>query len=171
MIQNIIILCLLFIIIILAFKHRKDKNTIISYSSKVAKPTNNNKLGYGNTCQARALLTRYEWIAYETMKPIADKYNLIICPKVRMINIVEPLNTQDDSLRNELTKEYIDFVICNRSMRVIGVVQLDNIKIDNVQKLRNNFIDRALNDVGYIVVHTHNVTEQTLNPIIAKVKT
>ena len=121
--------------------------------------------------KAKKLLTQNEWIAYKRLKQIADKRFLVICPKVRLLDIVEPKPNDPkwSLLMNKIKSKHVDFVICDLNLHILGVVELDDLTHDSPDRqLRDQFVDEILLDVGYTVIHTRYVNEHTLDPIIEK---
>lgn len=120
--------------------------------------------------KSRMLLTKNEYAAYKKLKPIADAHGLLICPKVRLIDIVEPkTGDQQNALRAKVIQKHVDFVICNSDLKILGVLELDDSSHDTQKRIdRDQFVDEILTDVGYTVIHARYINEDTLNPIIKK---
>lgn len=123
---------------------------------------------YAGKYQAKKIFTSRELNAYKKLKPIADKNRLILCPKVRLIDIVEPkYSEKNKGLKAKVIQKHIDFVVCNENMDIIGVLELDDSTHDRKDRQeRDLFVDTILRDVGYTVVHTRMITEDTLNPFL-----
>ena len=82
--------------------------------------------------QVKYLLTKNEWYEYKKLKEIAENKGLQVCPKVRLLDILE----LDDNSHNQTER-----------------------------KKRDEFVDQILKDVGYTVIRTRSITEDTLNQI------
>lgn len=125
---------------------------------------------YSGKYKARQLLTRNEWIAYQTLEEIAKANELVICPKVRLIDIIEPKRGEGEAaLRAKVIQKHVDFVICKSNLQILGVVELDDSSHDTAKRIeRDKFVDEILTDVGYTVIHTRYINRDTLDPILRK---
>lgn len=122
------------------------------------------------TYQKTHLLTKNEYYEYKKLKQIADKNNLIICPKVRLLDLVVPRESKNNlAALGKINSKHVDFVICDDKLYVKGIVEIDdNSHKQQERKERDQFVDSVLTSVGYKVVHTYSVTEDTLNCFIEK---
>lgn len=120
--------------------------------------------------QRTHLLTKNEYHEYKKLKHYADRNNLIICPKVRLLDIIVPREGYNNlAALGKISSKHIDFLICDQNLYIKGIIELD----DNSHKLperieRDKFVDSILTSVGYKVVHTYSVTEETLSCFIDK---
>lgn len=123
---------------------------------------------YRDKYQSKNLLTRNEWHEYKKLKIIAEQKNLIICPKVRLLDIIEPRNNVKNymTLLAKVQSKHIDFVICDQNMKIIAALEIDD-NSHNIVERRNRdaFVDEILNSVGYKVIRTHAITDTTLDDI------
>ena len=150
-----------------------------TYEPKVIQfePTNveepQEAVSYIGKYKSRMMLTKNEYAAYKKLKVIADANGLLICPKVRLIDIVEPkAGEQEYALRAKVIQKHVDFVICNSDLKILGVIELDDNSHDTQKRMeRDRFVDEILSDVGYTVIHTRYVHENTLDPIFEKAGT
>lgn len=125
---------------------------------------------YTHCYQKRYLLTKNEYQAFKNLKAILDKYQMIACPKVRLLDIVEPIN--GDTYKGAMGKiqsKHVDFVICDKDLYVKGILELD----DNSHNLpdrqeRDLFVDTVLKNVGYKVVRVKAITEETIAELLPK---
>ena len=128
--------------------------------------TDTPKTDYSQSYQRKYLLTKNEYREYMTLRKIAAEKDLIICPKVRLLDIIEPRKGEKDykSLFFKVQAKHVDFVICDKDLRIKAVLELDDNSHD--QKDRQNrdaFVDQILTSVGYKVIHTRSITESTLD--------
>lgn len=111
--------------------------------------------------QRARFLTNNEYGAYFALKEIADTKNLVVCPKVRLLDIVEPqygIKKRYSLLRKVMSK-HVDFVICTADMQVYAIVELDDAShLRPDRKERDHFVDTVLSSVGYPVIHTYGIT-------------
>lgn len=119
---------------------------------------------YTHSYQAKLLLTRNEWYEYKKLKKFTDERNLHICPKVRLLDIVEPKNGKGYmGALGKIKSKHVDFVITDQDLRIKGIIELDDRSHDTPDRIeRDNFVDAVLMNVGYKIVHTRSITEQTI---------
>lgn len=119
--------------------------------------------------QKTHLLTKNEYHEYKKLKHFADQNNLIICPKVRLLDLIVPRENTDRAALGKISSKHVDFAICDDKLYVKGIVEIDdNSHKQQDRKERYKFVDSVLTSVGYKVVHTYSVTEETLNCFIEK---
>ena len=123
---------------------------------------------YSQSYQAKYLLTKNEWYEYKKLKRFANEKGLQVCPKVRLLDLVEPRKGAEHykSLFYKIQAKHVDFLICDQDLHIKAVVELD----DNSHKKtdrqeRDRFVDQVLTSCGYKVIRTRAVTEETLNGI------
>lgn len=152
------------------FKGKINTPTLQAQQSNEEKNKNNNIASH---YQAKYLLTRNEWYEYKKLREYSAIHNLQVCPKVRLLDIVEPRRGDPNymSYMGRIKSKHIDFVICDQDLRIKGIIELD----DNSHKgkdryIRDIFVDAVLQGVGYTVIRTRSITENTLEPIVNKSK-
>lgn len=120
--------------------------------------------------QKTHLLTKNEYYEYKKLKQYADKNNLIICPKVRLLDLIVPRDSENNlAALGKINSKHVDFVICDDKLYVKGVVEIDDNSHKRQDRIeRDKFVDSVLTSVGYKVVHTYSVTEETLSCFIDK---
>lgn len=125
---------------------------------------NPNTEDYTHSYQAKLLLTRNEWYEYKKLKKFTDERNLHICPKVRLLDIIEPKNGKGYmGALGKIKSKHVDFVITDQDLRIKGIIELDDKSHDTPDRIeRDNFVDAVLMNVGYKIVHTRSITEQTI---------
>ena len=123
---------------------------------------------YSQSYQAKYLLTKNEWYEYKKLKRFANEKDLQVCPKVRLLDLVEPRKGTEHykSLFYKIQAKHVDFLICDQDLHIKAVVELD----DNSHKKtdrqeRDRFVDQVLTSCGFKVIRTRAVTEETLNGI------
>lgn len=130
----------------------------------------NPKTDYSQSYQRKYLLTKNEYREYMTLRKIAAEKDLIICPKVRLLDIIEPRKGEKDykTLFFKVQAKHVDFVICDKDLRIKAVLELDDNSHDQKDRQdRDAFVDQILTSVGYKVIHTRSVTESTLDGLTA----
>lgn len=149
----------------------KQKDSPHARTQYTERTQDSDKKDYTICYQKKYLLTKNEYHAYKGLKEILDKYEMIACPKVRLLDIIEPIN--GDHYKGALGKiqsKHVDFVICDKNLYVQGILELD----DNSHNLperqeRDQFVDAALRNVGYKVIRVRYVTEETIKELLPKI--
>ena len=120
--------------------------------------------------QRKYLLTKNEWYEYRKLKEYAAAHDLQICPKVRLLDIIEPRSGKDyRSLMARIQSKHVDFLICDQDLHIKGIVELDDNSHNSADRMqRDAFVDEILTSVGYKVIRTRSITENTLDPITQK---
>ena len=119
---------------------------------------------YSKSYQAKYLLTRNEWYEFKKLKKIADAKGLMICPKVRLLDIIEPRKGESyRSLMGKIQSKHVDFVICDQDLHIKAILELDDGSHDRKDRQeRDQFVDQILTSVGYKVIRVRSVTDDTL---------
>ena len=128
------------------------------------------KIDYSQSYQRKYLLTKNEYREYITLRKLAAEKDLIICPKVRLLDIIEPRKGEKNykSLFFKVQAKHVDFVICDNDLRIKAILELDDNSHDQKDRQqRDAFVDQILTSVGYKVIHTRSVTETTLDSLTA----
>ena len=151
---------MMIIMILAVTKNTRDKDTP-DKNKAIRKDTD-----YSKCYQAKYLLTKNEWYEHNKLRIYASQKGLIICPKVRLLDIIEPRKGEKDylALRGKIQSKHVDFVLCDQSMHIKAVLELDDNSHDRKdRKERDAFVDHILSSVGYTVIHTRGITETTLD--------
>lgn len=159
--------------IIVKNKNNKQNNNQQQYYQQPQQPSvdqeQDQEQDWTKTYQKTHLLTKNEYYEYKKLKQYADKNNLIICPKVRLLDIIVPRENTNRAALGKISSKHADFVICDDKLYVKGIIEIDdNSHKQQDRKERDQFVDSVLTSVGYKVVHTYSVTEETLNCFIEK---
>lgn len=127
-----------------------------------------NNFEFKDKYQKRYLLTKNEYQEFKKLKQFASIKGLIVCPKVRLLDLVEPRrgDPKHKTLLYKIQSKHVDFVICDQNLYVKAILELDDNSHDqNDRKERDEFVNLILQDVGYTVIRTRSITEETLNSI------
>lgn len=143
---------------------------ILSTSAKEKKNINDNRetnvIPYGYYYQARTLLTKHEWYEHNKLRTYAAQRNLTVCPKVRLLDIIEPKKEFSNQItfRAKVQSKHVDFVLCDINMNVVAILELDDDSHNRPDRqARDAFVNHILTSVGYTVIHTRAITETTLD--------
>lgn len=124
------------------------------------------RINYREAYQARQLLTKREHQEYLKLKQYADARGWLICPKVRLFDLIEPKRGvgKRQTLLNKVWAKHVDFVLVDQSMNVIGVLELDDSTHDRAdRKERDSFVRDALEGAGITMIQTRSITPDTLD--------
>lgn len=127
------------------------------------------KKDYSQSYQRKYLLTKNEYREYMKLRQYAAGRGLQICPKVRLLDIIEPRKGEKDyrSLLSKVQAKHVDFVICDQDLRIKAVLELDDSSHDQKDRQdRDAFVDQVLESVGYKVIRTRYITENTLDGLV-----
>lgn len=123
---------------------------------------------YSQSYQAKYLLTKNEWHEHKKLQKLAAEKGLVVCPKVRLLDIIEPRKGEKDykTLFYKVQAKHVDFLICDQSMHIKAVLELDDSSHNQKDRQdRDTFVDQILTSVGYKVIRTHSITETTLDSL------
>lgn len=129
---------------------------------------NKQEIDYTGKYQRKYLLTKNEWYEYKKLKQLAESRGLVICPKVRLLDLIEPRkeDPQYKTLFYKVQAKHVDFVICDQNLYVKAILELDDNSHNQADRReRDEFVDLILKDVGYTVIRTRSITDNTLNEI------
>lgn len=126
------------------------------------------EIDYTKSYQKKYLFTKNELYNYKTLKQYADVKGLIICPKVRLLDIIEPIKglKKYKTLFYKVQAKHVDFVICDDTLHIKAIIELDDSSHDQEHRIeRDKFVDEILRSVGYKVIHTRGITYEILDQI------
>ena len=125
-------------------------------------------LDFASSYQAQPIFTRNEWQNYKTLREITAEKGYIICPKVRLLDIVKPRNgaKKYKTLLYKIQSKHVDFVVCDQNMNIIVIIELDDSTHDTQKrKARDEFVDTILRSVGYKIIHTRYINRDIFDII------
>lgn len=161
------ILCILVVIAILVFiidiKTKQKNNEEIEEKEVDTSAETTKECPYYKAM----LLTKNEWYFYiNTLKPLEEKYNIKVLPKVRMEDVVGVKKTVDKkeraSARGKVKSRHFDFVITNPNLKILLIIELDDRSHETEKAIKNDeFKNSVLNQIGipYIRI-TRNDSEK-----------
>ncbi|MBQ7129888.1 MAG: DUF2726 domain-containing protein [Oscillospiraceae bacterium] len=130
---------------------------------------NNPELDFENAYQRKTLFTKNEWQNYKKLKKIAEDKGLVVCPKVRLFDLLEPRSDKKRKLtyRYKIQAKHVDFVICDQNMNIIAILELDdNSHYDPERIKRDDFVNKILISVGYTVIHTKYIESNVFDMLL-----
>lgn len=122
------------------------------------------KTDYSQSYQSKYLLTKNEWYEYRKLRDIAEAKGFRVCPKVRLLDLVEPRRGDGYmSLLGKIQSKHVDFVITDKDLHIKAIVELDDNSHNRPDRQeRDIFVDEVLTSVGYKVIRTRSISEDTL---------
>lgn len=126
------------------------------------------ELDFKTAYQRKPLFTRNEWQNYKKLRDIAEVRGFVICPKVRLFDLVEPRHDKKRKLtyRYKIQAKHVDFVICDKDMNIKAVLELDDSSHYDPERIkRDNFVNTILLSTGYTVIHTKYIENRIFDLI------
>lgn len=153
----------------LSFEEWKKQRNNEQKSAPAAKPIPNERTEkFINAYKAADILTANERNNYKTLRIAADRKGYIICPKVRLADIVNARNDEKYmSHFGRIKSKHVDFAIYDCEMRNLKVIiELDDSSHDTEERReRDEFVDFILNDCGIRIIHTRHITPDILDDV------
>lgn len=126
--------------------------------------------------QRKMLLTSYEYKLYKLLKPLADKNNLHIMSKVRIIDFI---SVKRGMTKNEaysyickIKQSHIDFLVCNpENLYPLAAIELDDNTHQSLKaQEKDKFKDEVFKSAGIKLYRIKNINddlEKIINEISA----
>lgn len=153
-------------LLIVAVWVKYKKGSVCEQHIEITEAEQSNQTDYSKSYQAKYLLTKNEWYEHKKLQNYAAEKGLVICPKVRLLDIIEPRKNEKNykSLLYKVQAKHVDFLICDQTMHIKAVLELDdNSHNQKDRQSRDAFVDQILTSVGYKVIRTHSITKNTLD--------
>lgn len=92
------------------------------------------------------ILTERERSFYRILRPIADKLELQICPKVRVADIVSIKKGIRDWQKwfNKIRSKHVDFLLCDYDMNIVLIIELDDRSHETERAKKNDALKNAI---------------------------
>ena len=92
------------------------------------------------------ILTERERSFYRILRPIADKLELQICPKVRVADIVSIKKGTRDWQKwfNKIRSKHVDFLLCDYDMNIVLIIELDDRRHETERAKKNDALKNAI---------------------------
>lgn len=142
----------------------RDKNTVPE-----AEPTEKQPLPISGAYKKRWLLTYNEKDAYKKLQSAADEIGYTVFSKVRLLDLLEPVSGKNyRSYFYKVQAKHVDFVLLDEKLVARCIVELDDASHDaDNRKARDAFVDEVVTSVGYQIIHTRAVTDETIEQLKA----
>ena len=95
------------------------------------------------------LLTNYEQLNYVKLREYAQRNGLIICPKIRLADLIEPKPNKVRAVWqkhfNMICSKHVDFTLCDYDLNVKVIIELDDKSHQRQDRqIRDRFVDTVL---------------------------
>ena len=117
-----------------------------------------------NTYQKAQVLTDREKSFYKVIRPIAEKHNLNVSPKMRLADIVnvsdyvEYKSSEWYSKFNKINKKHIDFALADKTnLEIKMLIEIDDYthqKVDRIE--RDRFVDSVCEQANIPILHLYD---------------
>ena len=101
-----------------------------------------------------------EFYAFKNIKEIADKYNLLVFPKMRLADIcgVKKGTKYWNAYFSKIKSKHIDFILCdNVNYSPTIAIELDDNSHEKAdRKKRDEFVDSVMKHIGIPILHIYN---------------
>lgn len=120
--------------------------------------------------KARPVLTKREYKFYMLLRVEADRRNLLICPKVGVKDLLEVTDRKRYmKYFHKIAQKHIDFVICDRDLRVLFALELDDCSHDTREaRKRDEFKDRAFKAAHIPLKRIRDFDEKSVKELFRK---
>lgn len=116
------------------------------------------------------ILTERERAFYHILKPVADRLELQICPKVRVADIVSIKKGTKDWQKwfNKIKSKHVDFLLCDYDMNIVLLIELDDRSHETERAQKNDRLKNAI--FGDRLVRIRSLKENVEAVITAALK-
>ncbi len=135
---------------------------ILRYISKndSAEKKSEEKPEFSDKYVSKPILTDREYKFYKKLKPLAEEYGLQILMKIRLADLVEPVDKDNNpdwtACFNKIKSKHIDFALINSDTEIIALIELDDSTHDMPERVeRDKFVNAVLENTGYTLIRTY----------------
>ena len=120
-----LIVVLIIVGVVLILKNSKNNKKTSSEDVVEQALLNQEVLPY----KRKMLLSKAEYSIWNVLKAKCDKYDLIICPKIRMedfINVDVKDYSKRQSYRGRIKSRHVDFLLCDKKLNILAGIEIDD---------------------------------------------
>ena len=116
------------------------------------------------------ILTKRELEFYKTLKPIADKHNLVVIIKIRLADFVTCTDKNNFyKWFNKIKSKHIDFLLCGEELEPKFGIELDDSTHSKPKRIeRDILIDNIYKTIGLRITHVNNYSKESLENIFSE---
>lgn len=154
------------LLLVFVYTRRCSQKDRMSDDHNVKNDNQTSDIDFTSAYQSKYFLTQNELHQYRDLKELADGKGYVVCPKVRLLDLIEPKRNHHKyrTLFYKIQAKHVDFVVCDGNMRVKVIVELDDSSHNHqARKDRDGFVDLILTSVGYKIIHTQYITNELLD--------
>lgn len=123
----------------------------------------NNNAKYIKAYKKKYVLTTNEKDAFRKIKAAADETGYTLLSKVRLFDLVEPLDKTDKGAQWKIQAKHVDFVLCDKSLVARYIIELSDKSHDKADRIeRDAFVLTVLRNCGYKILITSNIEKDRL---------
>lgn len=125
--------------------------------------TVSNSANYIKSYKRKYVLTTNEKDAFRKIKAAADLTGYTVLSKVRLFDLIEPLNKTDKGAQWKIQAKHVDFVLCDKSLVARYIIELGDKSHEKADRIeRDAFVLTVLRNCGYSVLITNNIDTDRL---------
>lgn len=115
-------------------------------------------------------LTDAEKNFFFVLKPIADRHNLLIFSKVRLLDLFF-VPRYDRSSRSRIIQKHVDFVLCEpRNIDPICAIELDDSSHNQESRIeRDDFVNKVFNSANLPLIRIKNASSYNQQELETKI--
>lgn len=150
-------------------KRRRSKEAAQVIRTEKPATAENDAFDYSHSYQPKFLLSENEKSAYRKIKPITDELGLSLFTKVRLFDLVEPIQGASNykGAMWKIQAKHVDFVICNRYLDPKLIIELDDSSHQRPDRhARDDFVDTVVRNCGYPILHANYINQAQLREIL-----
>ena len=122
---------------------------------------------YSDKYKRKYLFSRNEKYEFRKLYEWAQTNDYFVFPKVRLLDIIEPRSGRDYSLLNKIHAKHVDFVICDKDLKIKFIIELDDSSHDRKDRSdRDEFVRQALKGAGYTLLQTRGISNEFLKGLM-----
>ncbi len=141
----------------------KDKSRNTTSENKSEK----RPLPVAGAYKKRWLLSYNEKDAFKKLQSVSGEIGYTVFSKVRLLDLLEPVSSKNyRSYFYKVQAKHVDFVLLDEKLVARCIVELDDNSHDaDDRKVRDAFVDEVVTSVGYQIIHTRAITDETIAQI------
>lgn len=121
---------------------------------------------------SRWMFSYHEKDIYRKLCQIAQKYELTVFAKVRLLDLVEPVkgSSHYKAALYRVQSKHVDFVFTDKSLVARYVIELDDRSHDTPDRIKRDlFVDTVLKSCGYKVLHIRSIDVKSIEEFLSGV--
>lgn len=159
----LIALVVLKIVLDMVGKDKKQSKSSNQTQALEQADSKNNNEKYLKSYKSKYVLTTNEKDAFRKIKEAADETGYTVLSKVRLFDLIEPLDKKDKGAQWKIQAKHVDFVLCDKSLVARYIIELGDKSHERADRSeRDAFVLTVLRNCGYKVLLTNNIDKDRL---------